>query len=198
MYPVAKEPILSKEIVWEQALEDLEKRLESNKPALAVLAKLELAGCNRKEILRELWMFSGVPAADARAAKAAFSRRRRAILALAKRLERDANDLELAIADLPLLAGIQISNLDVGVLRSQAKLFKRLGNTTLKHLASKKVTSRDHHVVPVSKSIRKIMGKPHHGEVGDLINAIGQASDPGYKAVYTAEVVRKLIDRYGK
>jgi len=75
MHQSADDPILKKEIVWQEVLSELEKRIASNVVAQAALQELERAGCSRRQILERLFMFAAIPAADVQAAKALHSRK---------------------------------------------------------------------------------------------------------------------------
>ena len=195
MHQSADDPILKKEIVWQEVLPELEKRIASNVVAQAALRELEQAGCSRRQILERLFMFAAIPAADVQAAKAAFSKRRKSILALSNRLKSIAKVIERSKVDLADM-GFEVYSEEQEEVRSYADLLEHLADTSIRDLASARVSARDHNIVFLCKSIERVTGRPHHKEVGELIDAVGRAFDPSWPETHTAEKVGKLIGRW--
>ena len=195
-------PILGWEVDEDAVIAEMERRIRSDLIAQKILEQFTAAGCDREAILWNLWGFRGMSGQDADAAKTAFARAKGSILALSSRLAKDADSIESVKREILGPLGFDVPGLDAAKLRSQADLLKMFGNRLLGDLGNKRVTSRQHHLDELAEHVKKHTGGPHFQELSDLINAVevgdsaGSDDDKNKNRPWTAESVRKQLDRY--
>jgi hypothetical protein len=160
--------IFKKQINWETVLSEIQREIEESPAAKAALNKLVQLGCDRRLILRKLYMYCGGSPEHVLAAKKQFRWRWKFILKLSERLKADAKDINRA-KDFLLDAGLDMVCDTEERLSSYAELIERLGNSLLKDLASRRITARDHHLIFLAKMTEKIARRPHYRELADLV-----------------------------
>lgn len=188
--------IFKEEIDWEHVIPELEKHIAKTDSAKAALDTVVRATGDRDQVLRKLYNFGGGSPELARAVKAAFSQRRKYILEVSDNMREVAGEIEKAhkyLSDMGLVVHSDRTN----TLRLDADFLKRLADTIVKDLATKRLSGRDQHLVFLAKMIELKTGRKYHRELAELVDAVRSIYDSNYKAEHTADSIRKLVDRYG-
>ncbi len=192
------EPPLNNVIVWEEVVAALKKRIEANLRAKKALNKLVTGGCDEQRILRRLYMFCGGTAEAAAAAKKTFTWQRQHLKKVCKQLEEIADELGRTKAYL-FDAGYDMHDDIEDRIKDYSNYLWRLGEPTLKDLASGRISGRNHHIVFLAKMSEKVTGREHYEELAELAECVRSAyGDRGSKTPYTAASIRKIVDRYGR
>jgi hypothetical protein len=164
---VSEHPILSKEIVWAHVLPEIRRHIERQNDAKQALNTLVNLGCDRNQILRQLYMYVAASPKDVRALKRELSWKREQILTTAKNLEKVALEVEKANANLAL-SEFHLSNSPEQEMRSYGELLQRFGNSLFSQLASGRISGREHHLVVLAEMIERSTGTQHYKEIGVL------------------------------
>ena len=188
--------IFKEEIDWEHVIPELEKHIAKRNRAKAALDTVVRAIADRDLVLRKLYNFGGGSPELAIAVKAAFAQRRKYILKVSHNMRELAGEIEKAhkyLSDMDL----DLQSDHANTLRSHSDFLKRLANTILKDLATKRISGRDQHLVFLAKMIELRTGRKYYRELAELANAVRSIYDSDYQAEHTADSIRKLVDRYG-
>jgi hypothetical protein len=188
--------IFKVEIDWAQVIPELEEHIGKSDRAKAALDTLVGAGCDRELVLRKLYEFGGGTPEQASAAKAAFSERREYILKVSRNLQDVAKEIEKAhkyLSDMDL----DLQSDHANTLRSHSDFLKRLANTFVNGLATKRISGRDQHLVFLAKMVELRTGRKYYRELAELADTVRSIYDSNYQAEHTADSIRKLVSRYG-
>ncbi len=188
--------IFKVKIDWEDLIPELEKHIAQRNSAKAALDTVVRAIGDRDLVLRKLYNFGGGSPKLVRAVKAAFSERREYILKVSHNMRDVAAEVEKAHKYLSDM-GLDVHSDCANTLRSYADFLKRLANTIVKDLATKRISGRDQHLVFLAKTIELKTGRKYYRELAELANAVRSIYDSNFKAEHTADSIRKLVARYG-
>jgi hypothetical protein len=194
---MSEDPIFKKEVVWTKVIPEIEGHINAVPDAKDALAALVKAGCNRKQLLRYLYMFLGGSPADARAVKKGFSRCRTQVSALVTRLKNAADEIERVEHNLRYTGLMEFSGGTLAEdMRRMAGFLSQM-DTVIKDMASGRTSGREKHFVLLAYTVREVTRRPHYKEIGALADAVGVGYDPSFEPKYTAEVVEKFVSRHG-
>lgn len=190
------------ELAWDAVIKELIGHFNSNddaRTAKAALARLVAAGCDKSEILQNLYMYCGGDPRAMQALRVAidFGRCKKRVLAIAELLQKASSEIGAAEQLLTDLGVSHTMKPDVSSLEKYADLLRRIGEVAYRKLASKCTSGRNQHLVYLSRMIDALTGKPHYRELADLVNAMRLLYDPGTKRIDTAESIRKRVSHHG-
>lgn len=206
LWTVGQQPMprlkLTDELDWNAIAEELTEHFNSNKETRAAkdaLARLESAGCDKRIILQNLYLFCGGDPHSMQSLRKAmdFEGRRRKILAIGELLEAASSGIQVAeelLADLDLTCYFTPDRFK---LEKYAELLKRIGNTVYRELTSKRVSGRDQHLLFLCRMVGRVTGKPHYREIADLVTATKRHYSPAWTGVETEDGIRKRVSRHG-
>lgn len=195
---MSEDPIFKKEVVWAEIIREMEGHIKAVPDAKDALDTLVTAGCNRKQILRHLYMFLGGSPEDARAVKKGFSRCRTQVTALVTHLKNVADEIERVEHNLRYTGLMELRSGTLAEdMRHMTEFLSRLERTVIKDMASERISGREKHFVLLAYMVREVTRRPHYKKIGALADAVGVGYNPTFEPKYTAEVVEKLVSRHG-
>ena len=190
-----KPSVFEKVIVWEEALKEVENHIQQDADAKNALVTLAKKGCDRKSILKQVYLYAGGAPADAAEVKKQFAFRRKFVANVGQELGSLVPKLERVgtyLSDAGLEVTWPVSGEE---LSSLAEFMKGIADRYLKHLASRRVSGRDHNLVSLVETVDKITGREHYQELAEIVDSVRTAYRPSSRPLGAGDV-RDVVRRY--
>lgn len=190
--PVACRPAWD-EIVWEKALLEIRKHVQSDTYATNALRKLTERGCQEEAILRDLYLFCGAEPQKMKKVRQTLAFQKKRIRSIAETLRQVATDIDYAEKRILELGIKCYFTPDTDNLLTYAKLLQRIHDRVMP--PKKRLSGRDQHFAYLARTVEAITGRKHYRELADLVNAVERGYNPKPLKLRGEQALRKLVDR---